>query len=577
MQRGQLGYNTGGNLIQQLPRKVTVLPLETTVIKVIATDFATVCFLSSEIIYVLHQHNHYKLSWNINRFEGTKGVYRPPQAGPKTVIKKIVGSGTDLVAVSSLGDVLHWTLEDPASAESASNFNNRAPQRIWDPRKQFNAVVDAAIGQNAIVLCTVSGHVFVRTRRVEIGSGIKGVELRTPIASSRKLFKFNQIPYLQRIVCVAANPAGGFAAIRADVRVPRIPTLGTLLSQDILSMLPFWDPMAVLTSNDSTAALSSSSEDEDDEDLGRHRASRHLLIGRHYCRAASNWAKEYGELSLGTDLLLVTTKGKQIPVHSALLAARSPFIADALEKKSLKKKVARNNASDIHFTLNLPPCSLFACLLVLHYIYSDEFPRLWDIRIAAVLQAEFPTLTLKVFRELMADVKGLAKHLQLTTLFHTLESSLHVNPPPTFVTDFSAWLSDTAVRDSNSVHDSGRSWTTDSILKLSDGTLHSHSVILQSRSPLFRAMFADEEWTSQRRDADGIIHINLENVSVESMTLVLRYLYTDVDEHLFDETRMCPCFPSLIIGLIGQTQVGRATMPLLIAYFLYSPQLTSCY
>ncbi|KAJ4497730.1 hypothetical protein C8R41DRAFT_917118 [Lentinula lateritia] len=98
------------------------------------------------------------------------------------------------------------------------------PQRVWALRRGLvGAVRDVAIGgDGSLIVCTDSGHVYVRARSSDtiLGGGSKSL-------SGGGKSKFARIPYLQRIVGVCASSTGAFGALRvdADIRPINWPTV----------------------------------------------------------------------------------------------------------------------------------------------------------------------------------------------------------------------------------------------------------------------------------------------------------------------------------------------------------------
>ena len=62
----------------------------------------------------------------------------------------------------------------------------------------------------SIALCTESGHVYMHTRNMKVAQG------------GAKAFKFQRIPFIQRVVSVCANSTEAFAALRVDGRQARV-------------------------------------------------------------------------------------------------------------------------------------------------------------------------------------------------------------------------------------------------------------------------------------------------------------------------------------------------------------------
>ncbi|KAJ4479374.1 hypothetical protein J3R30DRAFT_3702623 [Lentinula aciculospora] len=94
------------------------------------------------------------------------------------------------------------------------------PQRVWALRRGLvGAVRDIAIGvEGSLIVCTDSGHVYVRTRSSDTnyGGGSKSS------SGGGKSQRFIRIPYLQRIVGVCASSTGTFGALRVDADVKTI-------------------------------------------------------------------------------------------------------------------------------------------------------------------------------------------------------------------------------------------------------------------------------------------------------------------------------------------------------------------
>ncbi|KAJ3722464.1 hypothetical protein C8R42DRAFT_641833 [Lentinula raphanica] len=95
------------------------------------------------------------------------------------------------------------------------------PQRVLALRKGLVGTVrDVAIGQDgSLIVCTDSGHVYVRSRSSDtiLGGGYKPSSV-----GSGKSQKFIRVPYLQRIVRVCASSTGAFGALRVDAEIKPI-------------------------------------------------------------------------------------------------------------------------------------------------------------------------------------------------------------------------------------------------------------------------------------------------------------------------------------------------------------------
>jgi alpha-tubulin suppressor-like RCC1 family protein len=519
---GQLGYSSTATPIQPLPRKVTVVPAAA--VQIVATEVATLCLLSTSEVFVLHRDSHYKIQFPFNRFPAAMNIYRPREAAFRAAITKISGSGNSFVAISELGDLFSWTLDEPSST-SAVGRDIKPPQRIWDFKRNFTAVADACASADSIILCTRAGHVFIRSRR----SDVKGSELRglgSTAAGSKKLYKFTRIPYLQRVVKVSVNPTGAYAAIRCDVALPLISTVGRALGDDLLDLLPHFLRLGKVPSTASGDAVTSIQEDADDdggEDELVIQRDIELVFRLH--QIVDEWDESYEQQRAGADVA-IELDGKKVPAHRSILAARSPLFADLFKGRVEDgPEGIRYDPSPVHFpTVSIRGCSLFTGLLLLHYLYGDDVVALWDPRVGRLVQDKFPDskLAIGVIKD---ELQRLAHLLRLPALARILGLVTKRVPAPTMASDLLRAF-DLAL------------WPADTILLLSKGEVRVHSAILRSRSPFFKALYEDHDWTARRyqREEDGIsvVSVDLRHLDTEVVQLVMRHLYGDLGESLFD-------------------------------------------
>jgi alpha-tubulin suppressor-like RCC1 family protein len=533
--KGQLGYSSATTPVQPTPRKVPVIPFP--VVQLVATEVATICLLSTSEVFVLHHDSHYKIQFPLNRFPAAMRVYRPPQASSKSTIVKISGSGNSFVAISELGDLFSWTLDEP-SATTVTGRDIKPPQRIWDFKRSFTAVADASTSSDSIILCTRAGHVFIRSRRVDV----KGAELRglgAPAAGSKKLYKFTRIPYLQRVVRVAANPTGAFAAIRSDVALPRISTAGRILDDDLLDLLPHFVRFGKLPSSASGETAPSIPEDADEEGEDGSVIQRDVELAFRLHEIVDGWDESYEAERAGADVA-IELDGKRVLAHRSILAARSPLLASLFGGKTDGPEGIRYDPSRALPAIVIRSCSLFTGLLLLHYIYGDDVVALWDPRIGRLLHDKFPEskLAIGVIKD---ELQRLAHLLQLPALARVLGSVAKRVPSPTLASDL--------LRALDSETETAAPWPADTILLLADrDEIRVDSAILRSRSPFFKALYEDPDWTVQRfqrgEAGTSTVSVDLRHLDAEVMELVVRHLYGDAGESLFDDIGTPP-FPML--------------------------------
>ncbi|KAI0071191.1 hypothetical protein K474DRAFT_1776321 [Panus rudis PR-1116 ss-1] len=264
---GQLGYDKNASPVQVSPRIVTKVTQN--VLAVTITDTAMAVLLESHDVMCFWNNAYCKINFPTQSFPSEITTYRPPHAVRNANIRKVVSCEQMFAALSSHGELFTWSLgEPPASSSSNSTGMGMGmgmgrdkegggggggstsmvvkPQRVWALRKQFSAVKDVALGADgSIIICTESGHVFVRSRTFKAVSSLSSIPSSLFMNSSNtsndvtltsnpnsniggfsssnanantKTFKFQRVPYIQRVRSVCANSTGAFAAIRVDPR-----------------------------------------------------------------------------------------------------------------------------------------------------------------------------------------------------------------------------------------------------------------------------------------------------------------------------------------------------------------------
>lgn len=606
---GQLGYDRSATPVQLQPRKVTAAALSPgssssnsspIIQQITATEFATAILLSSWDVIVLHNDGAHRVHFPMNRFGPEISVFRPRQAQPKSIICRLTSSGTTFAALSDMGDLFTFSLNHPSdyanssaaasqssllnstTANSSSNASGGAfaalspsvhqqevkyssrpaiikPQLVWSVRKRFTAVRDVAIGSDgSIILCTESGHVFVRTRKTEgssgggegANSGQNGIETGKGKGGS---FKFQAVPLLQRITHVSMSESGGMAAIRSGVSLKEIPIQGKSLNQDLEKLLPHlkmtgqrdeivneMDELVERHGKEIDSETKDKNDGEEDGDSDTERESfrdSQVRMARLLGEAASRWSKNEDqenqdrELPYGYDIFVVAGS-RSIPAHRSILAARIPSLSSVLENPS--PKGCRGNAPEgvvarkvpcsldgnrTCVSLSLPGCSFATALFLLHYLYTDEIPAVWTSSIGLAIEKEY--ITQKVNKsQIHSQLRNLAKLLNLTALLPCLDSPVPRQPSPRLASDMSSFF-DSHV-DVESPESSG---LRDVELRLGDRVVPCHTAVLR-RSPFFSALL-QLDWTSNRWRSDGVLEIEMSHLKWRIGKILLKHLYTD--------------------------------------------------
>lgn len=534
--KGQLGYPPSGTPVQVLPRKVTTVSQP--IVMLTATENATACLLETKEVVVLYHEGYIKVAFPLSPFPSKMQAYRPPQVGIKPSIAKIASCGNTFVALSSLGDVFSFSLDSASSTaiESPSALARLAPkpQRIWSLRRKFTAVTDVGVGlDGTIILCTVSGHVFVRSRRFDSKSatalGKMAAGSSNPIStssgsSSGGSWKFSRVPFLQRVVKVAANSTGAFAALRADVPLRFIDIDGPTLAQNLLGILPHWRRVGPLGARVGSHNVAVSTSEDDEDDLAEREADaiiqRDIEVALRLLRVINKWeAPEWESPLAGSDAVLVAG-GKRFPVHALVLASRSPVLAQQLQ----------DGAAEIR----LDKVSDLTALLLMHYLYSDDLPPIWDARVGMALQQQQALIGHDI-ATVKTELRQLAKDLSLPALADALAYQVKTVPAPSLSTHLSL-LMDQPLEQVTSA-----ALRPDIILELADRRVPCHSVVLRARCTFFETFYEDVDWTVARReeDEDGVVCVDLKHIGWDVMSLVLEHVYRDAGMSLFQAVGQC--------------------------------------
>lgn len=477
---GQLGYSSSATPIQPTPRKVAAV--DKPIKQVCATEVATVCLLESGEVLVLHRDTHFRLAFPMTRLPAAMQPYRPPKLSWRPIVTKIDGSGTNFIAITSMGDLFSWQLDNPSFETPSSVPSNYGrdikPYRVWEERKVFTACTDAAIAGDTIVIATRSGHVYVSARKKELSS-VKGADLRSSGSAvntpARRHHKFSKVMNLQRVTQVAVSSSGGFGAVRRDAPLMLVPPAGAGLSESLLKLLPHYRrfeenlekdrALPGLPSSDSTASdLADAGEEEEDDTVEADIANCASI-----CRVVEAWDSSWSLPLAGSDLLLVTDGASfKVPVHSTILIARSPVARRVL--------IAHGQADGIQYTssgtptFSLPPSQHVTLLLLLHYLYSDNLPALFDGRVFRKIHAQFPKLKLEA-SAIKSELCRLAEVLELHNLSSALKAFGKTLPAP------SLSASTLQIYESSLQHDV--------VLQTASKDIFCHSTILRATCPFF--------------------------------------------------------------------------------------------
>lgn len=394
------------------------------------------------------------------------------------------------------------------------------PQIVWALRKNFTAVKDVAIGSDGtVIVCTHSGHVFVR-QRLKSGSG---------------QLKFRRIPYLQRVIKVATNESGAFGAIRVDARPTPIKLVGKTLEEDLFLLQPHFHRFEHQMTAEDFEKLNANSKktDEDEEDdESTNSVAKDTSIALKMCTILSRWRTGEGDsLFAWSDPLLssdchLIIQGLAIPVHSAILSMRAVKIAQLLAGEYTSNVLSLGSYGTSP-AIKVEACHPLVGLLLIQYLYSDDVATIWDARVARIIQDKYPAEKIPL-GDIKSDLKALAEELDLSPLSSVLSyAAKQPLPHHTLSSDMQAFFNTTYTIPA------GPESPCDVTILLSDRQVSCNSVILRARCPFFEAMFEDRDWTLNRK-GEGAVVVRMTHLKWTPMKLVFRWMYEGVEDDLFD-------------------------------------------
>lgn len=501
---GQLGYDRHSAPVQVQPRRVTVVSVP--VRQAAATEFATACLLETWDVMLLHGDANYRVTFPSPRVTSDVGLFRPRQMQLKPCIRKLTCSGTTFAALSDLGDLFTFHVEH--SSTTGAKVVPPRPHLVWSVRRKFSAVRDVAIGNDdALILCTADGHVYVRAQKLDLK-----VKSRTP--------KFQLVPYLQRIVQVRANVTGSFAAMQVPWRLPNIPVRGGSLEHDLVALVSPIKGMLIADPVTCDAAHTDKG-DEDEEDVSNSHVPRYVSQAKallsHLTEARSKLAS-CGNASHYDAVLLVEHGAYAIPVHRLILAMRIPNLASIVWQGGEAYGVTMRDAH----TVDCGKLSFASAMFLLLYLYTDDMPPVWCASVGYMVAEEARQADFDV-RLVYTELYEWATTLSMVTLQEFLASRL-VKPPRETL---QAQLHD--LFEGLLAQEPGPG--ADVVLHLADTDIMCHSIFLR-RSPMLESLL---NWRAMRGDS-GFVHIDMPHWTWPVVRVGLAFLYMDADTAAFQGT-----------------------------------------
>ncbi|KIW99146.1 uncharacterized protein Z519_00809 [Cladophialophora bantiana CBS 173.52] len=531
--------------VQVLPRRVGVSVLQSPIQSVSAIDRATIVLLENHDVIVFTQYGWTKLIFPLETFTN---YYMADDLSTRfnmesNYIKHITSGGNTICALSSFGEV--YSIDVPKGSETVpSNVSTTnptkarnalpAPSRLWSLRKAHMSAIDVAVGQDgSIILCTASGSAWRKEKR----ANIKTVRDTKSGSARPKDYKFVRIPNLTGVIAVRSNAFGAFAAVRKDVSTTRdqiVPVVPALW-RDTFGLLPFREyGMAETVAESKVDAF----------------RVAHALITRSSAETdILNMCQRYEPLSQSQyDLWITSTvTDVRIPVHSFILKGRSRAMRKALTEVqetyyySIADVMSIEYGQDGLIQVSLQGADFLTLVNLVLYLYTDSLVDVWHYTSKALQSAPR-------YRSVRVELMKLANHLEMRGLERAVR--VMVDPARSLANDM-----ELAVLDPDFFSDA------DVVVELAnDAELPAHSVLLCSRCPFFDSLFngrAGGMWMASRRNTaeeeSEAVRVDLKHIDEKIFVMVLRYLYADTGEELFDDivTNSLDEFVDIVIELMS--------------------------
>lgn len=520
---GQLGYDKSAQPVQILPRKVTKITKPIT--SLCLMDAAMICLLVTQEVICVWSDRSFKINFPAHGFPQQIQPYRPPQAIKGSHVSKITNCDDTVAALSSNGEIFILVIPMPTETETSSATSKAfVPQPAWTLKKQLSAAKDVAIGSDGmIIVCTESGHVYVRARK----GGNTGSQ------GPGKIFRYQLVPYIQRVVGVCANSSGAFGAMRVDHKPGPIEVHGHSIAEDLIEILPSLamqrNTSGLLASSPvPTVYVHTAHEDEDEaDDHLEEDLSKIACLSDTIHRQMVEHASEGEPITHGADILISIDKIRlTFSAHRVILSARSSILLSLLQnprtiRDDSKISVRYTHTSGRH-RLIFSHCLPISVLILLDYLYSDHLLSVWDRRLS--FGSPLDSARIK------SDLQVLAGLLHLPSLSKAIQSPVKVIPEPTMVRDMTSLFLSTQTM----AKEPDSSQYPDVVLQLQDRDVFCHSTLLRARTVFFADFFNEGDWTRKRKDSTGRVHVNMKHMKWHVMQYVLRFVCCGEDIEIFE-------------------------------------------
>lgn len=391
----------------------------------------------------------------------------------------------------------------------------------------LTSLKDVALGMNGdIIICTESGHVFTRSRTT--------ASLSTPRSGSAVAITkgaFCRVPFIHRAIRVYANSAGGFGALRLNYSPRPVVIEGSTLGENIATMRSWASKEYELDNKTVQSIIEDNSERDGDQgptSISKTSAKKflELLFIDDKSRRETKQGLFTGKLEHGSNM--ICRAGMDIPVHRALLAARSPVLraifahgrhdlrdgSILIEYTNCDGKPCTINTSSVLKISGVQPLTV---LLLLEFFYTDTIPIL-DI------------LPFNNAVQIRREFDQLATILAINDLFVTGDTDITVHA---LTLGQHLWAMFNACQNGEE-SSTNRAVRPDVFIVLLDRQIACHSIILRFRCLFFANFFEEDAWTMNRWTHDRTITINMQHMEWRGFYYVMKWIYSGEEEALFN-------------------------------------------
>lgn len=515
---------------QVTPRKVAASLFSSPIKSVSAIERATVCLLENHEVWVFANYGYAKVSFPLEGFSNyflKQSFLTTKYDTTPNRICKVTAGGDNICALSTNGEIYTVAVskrsesgqDSTASTTNPSKIRGALsqPYRIWSLKKGYMAARDVDVDQDgSVILTTQAGSVWRRVKRAKI----KDATASGTGEYKAKDYKFLRVPGLTRVTAVRASAFGAYAAVRKDCNVTKtqVQVDPPTLWDEVFPLLPFGD-----------WALQ-----EDDAD--QLQASEVQLLTKRVLESR-DFEQDLKDVLFGAvddedsthDMVVGSTVSDvRIPVHQWLFAGRSKILRQGLAEFrqtgsfSVPEILSLEQDDGGRTVVMLQGMDVLTVFNFVLYSYADNVVDFWHYT------RQYPKLAFR-YRQVRTELMKLASRLELKQLEPAVRQM--VKPRRSLTMDMELAIKDPAFFEDGDI-----------ILELADSELRVHSALMVQRCPFFEGMFRGRAaglWLAGRREASAdpseAIRIDLKHIELHIFELVLRHVYADSGDELFDD------------------------------------------